>query len=147
MTYFRSVGGFVLQQMVLCLLIGNAAAWAVPKIANLNGEPVTVAALDALMKSGPHALIRAFLVEPAYVQSKFIGFRVVKRMPHPVLADNAHVSVGDIVVSANGVRLESPGQFMAAWGKLKSLKRFSVVLMRKQERITLKWYLEDTKRP
>jgi S1-C subfamily serine protease len=145
MHYFRNLGQSFLCPLTVCLLIGTGAGVAAPKVPDIGAQPVKAAALESLLKSGPHALIRAFLVEPAYEDGKFKGFRVVQRTPHPVLADEGPVAVGDIIVSANGVRLETPGQFMAAWGKLKSVRQFSIVLLRAHKRIDLKWYLEESK--
>ena len=145
MCYCRSLGRSLLCQLTVCLMLGANLAAASPKVPDLNAQPIQPAALESLLKSGPHALIRAFLVEPAYTDGQFTGFRVVQRTPHPVLADKGPVVVGDIIVSANGVRLETPAQFMAAWGKLKSLRQFSIVLLRARKRIHLKWYVEDSK--
>ena len=84
------------------------------------------------------------MVEPAYADKQFIGFRVVQRTPHPVLPNDAAVKVGDVVVSANGVRLETPGQFMSAWSKLKSTKLFSLTVIRDQKTLAMTWHLKNT---
>lgn len=144
MHYLRSFGHALLFKVTVCLLMTTALGLAAPKVADAGAKRVKKAALESLLKSGPHALIRAFLVEPAYTDGKFRGFRVAQRTPHPVLADEGPVRVGDIIVSANGVRLETPGQFMSAWGKLKSERNFSIVLIRADKRIELKWSLEDS---
>ena len=99
--------------------------------------------LESLLKAGPHALIRSFLVEPAYEQKRFLGFKIVQRTAHPVIAPNAMVKVGDIVVAANGVRLETPAQFMSAWRKLRERKTFAIELLRNKEKVSYRWTLVD----
>ncbi len=145
MHYCRNLVQILLCQLTVCLLMVTGTVQAAPKVPDIGAKPIKAGAIESLLKSGPHALIRAFLVEPAYVAGKFQGFRLVQRTPHPVLTDEGPVRLGDIIVSANGVRLETPGQFMAAWGKLKTGRQFSIVLLRANKRINLKWYLEDSK--
>lgn len=145
MHYFPSARCALLSALITYSLMVSSVGWAAPSMTIGKGGVVTPAELESLLKSGPHALIRAFLVEPSYADKAFIGFRVVQRTPHPVLSDHAPVKVGDVVVSANGIRLETPGQFMAAWGKLKSTQAFSVVVIRDQKKLTLNWYLKGAK--
>ncbi|MGB0646393.1 MAG: hypothetical protein ACPGQS_04415 [Bradymonadia bacterium] len=122
------------------LSVGSATPLASAK----TSQKVTKDDVEALLKSGPHAMIRSFLVEPAYKDKKFLGFRLIQRTPHPVLSASGPVRTGDIIVSANGVRLETPAQYMAAWGKLKTERAFSVVLLRNGQRVTLKWTLDES---
>ena len=116
---------------------------ATPPDSVVRSQKVTKDAVESLLKSGPHAMIRSFLVEPAYKDKTFLGFRLVQRTPHPVLSSTGPVLIGDIIVSANGVRLETPAQYMAAWSKLKTQRSFSVVLLRNGQRLTLKWTLNE----
>ena len=99
--------------------------------------------LESLLKAGPHALIRSFLVEPAYEQKRFLGFKIVQRTSHPVIDIDAMVKVGDIVVAANGIRLETPAQFMSAWRKLREQKIFAIELLRNKEKLSYRWTLVD----
>ena len=100
---------------------------------------VTSDRLDAFLKAGPHAIIRSFLVEPAYTGKQFLGFKVVARTPHPVVETNALIQLGDIVVAANGIRLETPAQFMSAWRKLREHDNFSVDVLRGTKPIQFRW--------
>jgi S1-C subfamily serine protease len=147
MNYFPREFRSVLFAFALCGAFATSLASAAPATTLQVGTAVTATQLESLLKSGPHALIRAFLVEPAYAGKRFIGFRVVQRTPHPVLSIDAPVKVGDVIVSANGVRLETPGQFMAAWGKLRSTKVFSVMVIRDQKKLSMNWHLENTELP
>ena len=142
MNYCPNVFRSELFAFVLCAALVTSLASAAPNTNSEIGGEVTAEELESLLKSGPHALIRAFLVEPAYSGKAFIGFRVIQRTLHPVLPIDAPVKVGDVVVSANGVRLETPAQFMSAWGKLKSTKAFSLVVIRAQKKLTMKWHLK-----
>ena len=81
-----------------------------------------------MLKAGPHAVIRAFEVEPAYRDKTFVGFRIVRINPHPVFGVASQIKIGDILVSANGVRIETPSQFMGAWQKLKTVKSVTIRL-------------------
>ena len=108
----------------------------------IEGE-VSKDRLESFLKAGPHALIRSFLVEPAYKQKRFLGFKIVQRTTHPVIATNALVKVGDIVVAANGTRLETPAQFMSAWRKLRERKVFAIELLRNGEKMSYRWTLVD----
>ena len=117
---------------------------AAPTELNPVVKKVSKAEVESLLKTGPHAMIRAFLVEPAYQDKKFLGFRLVQRTPHPLLPMNGPVQIGDIIVSANGVRLETPAQYMAAWGKLKTERSFSIVLLKNGQKIELKWALDGS---
>ena len=119
----------------------------VPKIAPIHKHAiegkVTAVRLENILKAGPHALIRSFLVEPAYEEKKFLGFKVIQRTHHPVIAQDALIKVGDIVVSANGVRLETPAQFMSAWRKLRDQKVFVVDVLRAQQKVRYRWTLVE----
>ena len=119
----------------------------VPRIAPIQKEAidgkVTGARLERILKAGPHALIRSFLVEPAYEGKIFLGFKVVQRTDHPAIGKDALIKVGDIVVSANGVRLETPAQFMSAWRKLREQKVFVVDVLRAQQKVRYRWTLAE----
>ena len=104
---------------------------------------VTAVRLENILKAGPHALISSFLVEPVYEQKKFLGFKVIQRTHHPVIAQDALIKVGDIVVSANGVRLETPAQFMSAWRKLRDQKVFVVDVLRAKQNVRYRWTLVE----
>ena len=121
----------------------------VPKIApsqkwamGFDGK-VTAALLERILKAGPHALIRSFLVEPAYEEKTFLGFKVVQRTHHPAIGQDAPIKVGDIIVSANVVRLETPAQFMSAWRKLRERKVFVVEVLRAQQKVRYRWTLVE----
>tara|TARA_B100000674_G_C37519883_1_gene768865 strand:- start:100 stop:489 length:390 start_codon:yes stop_codon:yes gene_type:complete len=127
------------------ILIGaSASSQATPT--EVVANTVTSARLEAVLKAGPHAMIRAFYVEPAYHDKRFLGFKVVARTPHPVIEEQALIKVGDIVVAANGIRLETPAQFMAAWRKLREVSDFSVQVLRASKPIEYRWKLQSNRK-
>ena len=133
---------------ILVLMFNDAFAQnplpKMPKVqTNIIEGQVSKDHLESLLKAGPHALIRSFLVEPAYEQKRFLGFKIVQRTAHPVIATNALVKVGDIVVAANGIHLETPAQFMSAWRKLRERKVFAIELLRNKEKVSYRWTLVD----
>ena len=112
-----------------------------PVSKNLIEGNVSSSVLENILKAGPHALIRSFLVEPAYADKRFLGFKLIQRTAHPAIGQDALIKVGDIIVAANGVRLETPAQFMSAWRKLREDKVFVVDIVRAQQNIRYRWKL------
>lgn len=105
-------------------------------------QKLSSAQIESVLKAGPHAVIRAFEVEPAYRDKTFVGFRIVRIHPHPVFGVASQIKNGDILVSANGVRIETPSQFMGAWQKLKTVKSVTIRLLRDGQSKLLAWSID-----
>ena len=122
--------------------IDTAAPLTVPINSSAIESTVTAEQLERILEAGPRALVSSFLVQPAYGPKKrFLGFQIVQRTAHAAIGPNAAIKVGDIVVAANGIRLETPAQFMSAWRKLREQKVFVVDILRAKRKVRYRWTL------
>lgn len=124
----------------LCVLGAAVVVLANPKDAGT--QKLSSAQIESVLKAGPHAVIRAFEVEPAYRDKAFVGFRIMRINPHPVFGVASQIKIGDILVSANGVRIETPGQFMGAWQKLKTAKSVTIRFLRDGQPKLISWSVD-----
>ena len=130
-----------LREIVFLCAFGSAVV-VLAKPRDARHQKLSSAQVESVLKAGPHAVIRAFEVEPAYRDKTFVGFRIVRINPHPVFGVASQIKIGDILVSANGVRIETPSQFMGAWQKLKTVKSVTIRLLRDGQSKLFAWSID-----
>jgi type II secretory pathway component PulC len=85
------------------------------------------------LAEGPQAFISQVDVRPAFQRGRFFGWRIVDyRGP-------GHLRRGDIVVQVNGLGLERPEQFVAAWAGLRRARALEFELIREGRRQTFRY--------
>ncbi len=94
-----------------------------------------------LHKAGPHTLLRALETEPARLNGKLLGFRIVSLAPDAAFLRRAQLLPGDIVTSVNGASLLTPEDFMKVWSSLPTLAAIEVNLLRGSESLTKRWVI------
>lgn len=97
--------------------------------------------ISRLHKAGPHMLLRALETEPARLNGKLLGFRIVSLAPDAAFLRRAQLLPGDIVTSVNGASLLTPEDFMKLWSSLPTLAAIEVNLLRGSESLTKRWVI------
>ena len=93
-------------------------------------------------KSGPHILLRALETEPARINGKLLGYRIVSLAPNAAFLRRAQLLPGDIITAVNGASLLTPDEFMKTWSSLPALTAIELNLLRGSESITKRWVIE-----
>jgi hypothetical protein len=93
-------------------------------------------------KAGPHTLLRALETEPARLNGKLLGHRIVSLAPDAAFLRRAQLLPGDIITAVNGASLLTPDEFMKTWSSLPALAAIELNLLRGSESITKRWVIE-----
>jgi hypothetical protein len=93
-------------------------------------------------KAGPHKLLRALETEPARLNGKLLGYRIVSLAPEAAFLRRAQLLPGDIITSVNGAPLLTPEDFMKLWSSLPALAAIEVNLLRGSEAIAKRWVID-----
>jgi hypothetical protein len=93
-------------------------------------------------KAGPHTLLRALETEPARLNGKLLGYRIVSLAPEAAFLRRAQLLPGDIITSVNGAPLLTPEDFMKLWSSLPALAAIEVNLLRGSEAIAKRWVID-----
>lgn len=85
---------------------------------------------------GPAYLLRELQPEPFRHSGRFVGWEIMQVFPDdPALCEpGCDLLVGDVVLSVNGSRLETPQQLSDEFGKLPERTTLTVVLLRNEKR-------------
>jgi hypothetical protein len=92
-------------------------------------------------KAGPHTLLRALETEPARLNGKLLGYRIVSVAPDAAFLRRAQLLPGDIITAVNGAPLLTPDDFMKLWSSLPTLAALDVNLLRGSESVTKRWVI------
>ncbi len=95
-------------------------------------------------KAGPHILLRALESEPARLNGKLLGHRIVSLAPDAAFLRRAQLLPGDIITAVNGASLLTPDEFMKTWSSLPTLTAIEVNLLRGSESITKRWVIDPS---
>lgn len=91
--------------------------------------------------AGPHLLLRALETEPARLNGKLLGYRIVSLAPDAAFLRRAQLLPGDIITAVNGASLLTPDDFMKTWSSLPTLTAIELNLLRGSESITKRWVI------
>jgi type II secretory pathway component PulC len=113
-----------------------------PDPARLVEDSVGRAEAEAVFAQGPHAVVAALAVEPAFERKRFVGFRILRVASRSPFAGRDGVRPGDVVMRVNGEPLERPDQFMRAWEVARAAAVIEVRLRRAGEDLRMRWRLD-----
>ena len=98
---------------------------------------VTPEELEAVVAGGPGRLLSYLRVSPAFRSSRFLGYRILEILTADPRFGPPHLLTGDIVLRANGFRVERPEQYIKAFESLKGAREISLDLFRDEKRVRL----------
>lgn len=100
--------------------------------------------IERALAGGPAYLLRQLAPEPYRVSGKFIGWEITRLFPDdPELCDPCDLAIGDVILSINGDRLETPQAFAAMVEKAGRLKTLEVRSLRDEQRRVVKYAIVD----
>lgn len=110
---------------------GEAAASASPgDPANPDETVISRDELNRFIQKGPSFPLSMVEVEPARVEGKFAGYRVLSVAPPAQATLQGHLEKGDIITHLNGVRVEKPDDYLNAWKLLADLSTLRIDFVR-----------------
>ncbi|MFH1868935.1 MAG: PDZ domain-containing protein [Candidatus Omnitrophota bacterium] len=104
-----------------------------------NGDTIIVdraAVSDAI--SNAKDIMKNVKVKPYFSSGKRCGVKVTKLTPIGILND-VGVREGDVIMSINGLKIDTPHQIFTAYKKLKEAEELSVKIVRDDKPLTLKY--------
>ena len=103
--------------------------------------------VDDALARGPSWFIRQVRVQPVLLGESFYGFQLRAIFPdYPEFTEDA-IRTGDIVQRVNGMPIERPDQFMAAWESLARSDHLSVRVVRDGKALLVTWLIHDDRTP
>lgn len=97
--------------------------------------------------AGPQHLLRSLETEPARLNGRLLGFRVVSIAPDAAFLRRAGLLPGDIITSVNGSSLLTPDEFMKVWSALPKATAIDLSLQRGSETIARSWSIDAQQAP
>ncbi len=94
---------------------------------NLPPGSLSRARVDAVLRKGPPWLLSHVEVEEVLRKGAFVGWRVVAM---PAGWEGSGIKPGDVVTKVNGLGLEKPDDFFAAWTTVAGAKEIRVAYER-----------------
>lgn len=100
--------------------------------------------IQRALAGGPAYLLRQLGPEPYRVEGRFIGWEITQLFPDdPSLCDPCDLAVGDVILTVNGDRLETPQAFAAMVEKADKLRSLEVRSLRAEQRRIVKYEIVD----
>jgi hypothetical protein len=112
-----------------------------------DGQQQTVRrdALLKLFERGPGWLLQQVTLEPVRQNEQFAGYRIAGATESARERMAPQLQVGDVVTRVNGVALERPDDYLAAWSKLPRTRQVSVAFRRDGDPKTARWVVIEEK--
>jgi type II secretory pathway component PulC len=111
-----------------------------------NRPPQTIfrSEIQRALAGGPAYLLRQLGPEPYRVEGRFIGWEITQLFPDdPALCDPCDLAVGDVILTINGDRLETPQAFASMVEKADTLRSLEVRSLRAEQRRIVKYEIVD----
>lgn len=125
----------------------TASAEAASGVADEARPPRTIfrSELQRATRGGPAYLLRQLMPEPFRHRGEFMGWEITAVFPDdPDLCDlECDLEVGDIILSVNGDRIETPQALSNALGDLPKTDKLVIVRLRDGKRRTSKYTIVD----
>lgn len=99
--------------------------------------------VETLLEHGPQYLFQVVSVEPVREGGSFRGYRIVDAANAAMEIMKSKLRVGDVVTKVNGVPIEKPDDYLAAWKKLKHRAVLEVEYRRDGESDRALWYVRE----
>jgi S1-C subfamily serine protease len=93
-------------------------------------DTVTSEELDSFLDRGPSYALTLVEVEPSRADGAFQGFEIVSMAEPANRFVSPHLTKGDVITHINGVRLEKPDDYLAAWKQLDEVSTIRVDFIR-----------------
>lgn len=88
-------------------------------------------------------MFQVVAVEPVERGGTFAGYRIVEVAAEAREKMEPKLRVGDVVTEINGIPIERPDDYMAAWKKLKHRAVLEVEYRRDREENRALWYVRE----
>lgn len=94
---------------------------------------------------GPAYLLRELGPEPFRHAGRFVGWEITQVFPDDpgLCAPGCDLQVGDVVLSVNGSRLETPQQLSDEFGKLPDRSKLTIVSLRDEKRRSVSYTIVE----
>jgi type II secretory pathway component PulC len=101
--------------------------------------------LELALSRGPGFLLGQLAPEPYRLSGRFVGWEITRIFPDlpQLCADGCDLQVGDVILSVNGDRLETPQAFSNMIDALPSMDRLVVKSLRDEKRRVATYTLVD----
>lgn len=90
--------------------------------------------LNRVVEKGPGHILKFVRVAPSHKARRFLGFQLDQVLTQDTRFQAPNVSVGDIILRINKVRIQTPGDFHEAFQTLKDAKEIEFDILRGSNR-------------
>ncbi len=90
--------------------------------------------LNRVIEKGPGHILQFVRVAPSYKSRRFLGFKLNQVLSKDARFQAPNVSMGDIILRINKVRIQTPGDFHKAFLTLKDAKEIEFDILRDTNR-------------
>ena len=98
--------------------------------------------LQEFLERGPSYTLTVVEVDPARKESSFVGFEVTAIAASARGFLGPWIQVGDVVTHVNGIKLESPDDYLQVWRSLQDVEAVRIDLLRSSETHVVTWLVE-----
>lgn len=122
-----------------------AAPAAPPTVANRPPKTIYRSELERALAGGPGYLLYQLAPEPYKLSGKFVGWEITKLFPSDpeLCAPGCDLEIGDVILSVNGDRLETPQAFSDFLTKLPKMRSLDVRSLRNERRRVVKYAIVE----
>lgn len=99
--------------------------------------------VEALLERGPAYVFQVVTLEPVRRDGTFRGYRIVDAGTAAREIMEPQLQVGDVVTEVNGVPIEKPDDYLAAWKKLKHRAVLEVEFRREGDSERALWFVRE----
>jgi hypothetical protein len=104
-----------------------------------DAPTVTAGQIESFMQKGPPYALTITRVEPHRINGAFAGFEITAMHPSAKRFLGDELGVGDVVTHINGVQMEKPDDYLAAWKLLDDVDAVRIEFMRDGEQQEAVW--------
>ncbi len=116
-----------------------------PAVANRPPKTIYRSELERALAGGPGYLLYQLAPEPYKLSGKFVGWEITKLFPSDpeLCAPGCDLEIGDVILSVNGDRLETPQAFSDFLTKLPKMRSLDVRSLRNERRRVVKYAIVE----
>lgn len=113
-----------------------------PETTESSQGVISAEELDYLHTLGPAVVFRHVETAPHHSDGEFVGFEIVGISETARAYTASELDEGDVVTHVNLVRLETPDDYMEAWGTLEEAREIRIDFLREGQPEHLVWPVE-----